>query len=173
MLIGVLSDTHGSVSAARAAVAILRERDVDFLIHLGDVGASEVLAELVGTRCHVVFGNCDDERELGRVAFHFGLTVDHPAGEIKIGGRTIAYTHGHLQIHLNNAIGRGADYLLHGHTHEIRDEMIGSTRIINPGALFRAQRLTVATLDPLNGDAEWITVPKPDGSASPWRGSMG
>jgi predicted phosphodiesterase len=49
----------------------------------------------------------------------------------------------------------GVDYLLHGHSHEVRDERVGRTRIINPGALCRAARYTAAILDP---DADALEV---------------
>jgi predicted phosphodiesterase len=55
--------------------------------------------------------------------------------------------HGH-EPGFARALGtQGADYVLHGHTHVTRDERIGKTRIINPGALCRAAKKTVATLD--------------------------
>jgi predicted phosphodiesterase len=39
------------------------------------------------------------------------------------------------------------DYLFHGHTHVQDSNTIGSTRVINPGALSKAARYTFATLD--------------------------
>jgi predicted phosphodiesterase len=39
------------------------------------------------------------------------------------------------------------DYLLLGHSHVRKDERIGKTRIVNPGALHRANPRTAATLD--------------------------
>jgi len=39
------------------------------------------------------------------------------------------------------------DVVIHGHTHRWRDEVIGRTRFINPGALHRASSWTVALLD--------------------------
>ncbi|MBI2647490.1 metallophosphoesterase family protein, partial [Candidatus Woesearchaeota archaeon] len=39
------------------------------------------------------------------------------------------------------------DYVLTGHTHIKRDEKIGKTRIINPGALFGIHPYTIALLD--------------------------
>jgi predicted phosphodiesterase len=57
------------------------------------------------------------------------------------------------------AITGGADYLIHGHTHELRDERTAGTRIINHGALHRAPRFTVATLVPATGELQIIEVP--------------
>jgi predicted phosphodiesterase len=61
---------------------------------------------------------------------------------------------------LEQALASGADYLLHGHTHVTRDERVGKTRLINPGALFRAARYTAAVLDPSSDDVELIEVSK-------------
>lgn len=149
MLIGVLSDSHGRVEMTRKAVELLVSRGAETLIHLGDVGTEHVLDELIGHHAYVVFGNCDwDIAGLTRHAECMGITVVHPLGWLDIEGRRIAFTHGHLPHLMQDAIDSGADYLLHGHTHEIRDERVDRTRVINPGALFRAARYTAALLDP-------------------------
>ena len=65
----------------------------------------------------------------------------------RIGGKQIAVFHGH-EGPFHWAIDHlEVDYLLHGHTHVVRDERVSGKRIINPGALHRAARKTVATLD--------------------------
>jgi predicted phosphodiesterase len=61
---------------------------------------------------------------------------------------------------MEQALRDGADYLLHGHTHELRDERIGRTRMINPGALFRAARYTAALLDPRADRLEILALPR-------------
>jgi predicted phosphodiesterase len=74
------------------------------------------------------------------------------------GGRKLAFTHGHLPRLVQEAMQTGADYLLHGHTHEVRDERICGVRVINPGALFRAARYTAALLDPEADRLEFIEI---------------
>jgi predicted phosphodiesterase len=59
---------------------------------------------------------------------------------------------------MQEAVAEGANYLLHGHTHEPRDERIESTRVINPGALFRARRYTVALLEPEKDRLQFVDV---------------
>jgi predicted phosphodiesterase len=83
-----------------------------------------------------------------RYAEHLDIDVRHPMGEITIDGKRIAFTHGHLYECVKQALASGVDYLLFGHTLEVRDERIGRTRVINPGALHRAARYTAALLDP-------------------------
>lgn len=158
-LIGLLSDTHGRVEAARAGVALLRERGATMLIHLGDVGSEAVLDELVGIESHLVFGNCDfDDESMKRYAELLGITVHHPLGTLDVEGRRLAFTHGHIQHLLEFALRQGADYVLHGHTHVRRDERVDATRVINPGALHRASPLSVALLDPARDTLEFLDV---------------
>jgi predicted phosphodiesterase len=48
---------------------------------------------------------------------------------------------------MERAIAEGARYLCHGHTHRQADDRQGSTRVLNPGALFRAKTYSVGLLD--------------------------
>lgn len=131
------------------------------LIHLGDVGTAAVIDALVANRldtdqrveAHLVFGNCDWEaKPLARYAAELGVIAHDKAGEMMIDGKRIIFTHGHINSIMDHAIQRHADYLLHGHTHLQSDSTIERTRVINPGALFRASRHTVALLTPGSGE---------------------
>ena len=149
VILGVLSDSHGRAAMTRHAIDALRAGGAETFIHLGDFETPDVLDELAGLDAHVVFGNCDaDEAKLRRYAQSLSIAVHHPAGRLRIGDRTVAFTHGHLERELQTALQEEADYLLHGHTHVVRDERVGATRVINPGALFRARRYTAALLIP-------------------------
>lgn len=160
MLIGLLSDSHGRVASTRVAVALLRDRGAELLLHLGDLGGEAVVDELVGHNARIVLGNCDwPEQPLIRYAGLVGVAVDHPVGRLVIDGKRLAYTHGHLTGLLRVALDESVDYLLHGHTHARRDERVGRTRIINPGALFRADRYTAALLDPAGDRVEIVELP--------------
>jgi predicted phosphodiesterase len=90
---------------------------------------------------------------------------------VEIEGRSIAVFHGHepqfLTIEravlrndarlLADAAG-GRRYVLHGHSHVPRDVRLGEVRVINPGALHRAARHTVATLDPARDEVRFSSV---------------
>jgi putative phosphoesterase len=161
--IGVISDTHGSAPMARRAIAALVARGARQIVHLGDVGSESVLDLMAGLDATVVFGNCDDERGLARYAEAIGIRVAHPACVIEVKHpcariTRIGMTHGHLEHEVDRLFRSEVDYLLHGHTHEVRDEMVGRTRVLNPGALHRARRYTALLLDPRSGSAEWIDV---------------
>lgn len=162
MLIGILSDSHGRADTTALAVAALKERGAEVLLHLGDIGHEKVINELVGCNARIVFGNCDwDWQSLDRYAQLVGVGVDHPLGILEADGKRIAFTHGHLADVMNQVLENQVDYLLHGHTHEVSDQRHGKTRIINPGALFRAARYTAAVLDPLGDELIFLDIPKP------------
>jgi len=147
--LGILSDSHGRFLIVRKALLLLEELGAAHFIHCGDVGGIEVFEELVGRPCTFVWGNTDVPAG-GLLAFLHSAGVSVPTSVptlLDFDGQRIAVYHGH-----EPGFGRAAhtlkvDYILHGHTHEPRDESVGSVRIINPGALHRARIKTVAILD--------------------------
>jgi putative phosphoesterase len=155
--IGLLSDSHGRAITTRRAVAVLRDHGAQVLLHLGDVGTVEVIDELVvdaaahptHTASRLVFGNTDwDLDSLARYAADLGVANDHPIGTIALdGGGVLAYTHGDRDDLMTQALKQQVRYLCHGHTHRASDTSRSGTRIINPGALFRAREYTAALLD--------------------------
>jgi len=156
--VGILSDSHGQVDRTRRAIEALQVAGASEFIHCGDVEIEQVLDVLAGLRAHVTFGNCDAAGPLGRYASTIGLHAAHPLGEVMIDGRRIAFTHGDNARALGAALQDRPDFLLHGHTHERRDETIQGVRVINPGALHRARPHTVALLVPATGELRFIEV---------------
>jgi hypothetical protein len=176
-ILGLISDTHGRDLLTLEAARLLRARGAEVLIHLGDIGSEAVLDALVdaevavapsaslddgapkgqretagsGARppaVRIVFGNTDyDADDLARHARVLGIHVDDPVGRIEVDWKSVVFTHGHLQREVQEALRAPPDYLCHGHTHVVRDDRVGRTRILNPGALHRARRHTVGLLD--------------------------
>jgi len=73
----------------------------------------------------------------------------------------VAVVHGHHRPTLMQAVRSGLyDLIVTGHSHRLRDERVGSTRVANPGALYRAARYTCAVLNTGSGVLEIIPVPK-------------
>lgn len=149
MLIGILSDTHGRAQMTAAAVALLRDRGAEFFIHCGDIGGENVLDELAGLPCAVVFGNTDWDRDkLARYAARLGIQVGDPFADLELAGKRLAVLHGDDHELMQQLLAsQQYHYLLHGHTHVRCDQRVGRTRVINPGALQRARKKSVATLD--------------------------
>lgn len=126
----VTSDTHGRLHALHKIVTDRMEEAACF-IHLGD-GWKEIeeIREIYPkVKLYSVCGNCD-----------FGCHT--PAvGQIDIGGKSIYYTHGHLQnvkygldSLKQTARDCGADILLYGHTHQSRTEYDDGLYVMNPGS---------------------------------------
>lgn len=154
-IIGLLSDSHGRAETTRLAVERLRGAGAEILIHLGDIEAPEVLDAMVvegaagaTVAAHVVFGNADHEwAELARHARAIGLVVAHPVGRLEVDFKTVMFLHGNDPQAMSWALAQQPDYVCHGHTHQASDMRLGRTRIISPGALFRARPRTAAVLD--------------------------
>ncbi|NOG52818.1 MAG: metallophosphoesterase family protein [Planctomycetes bacterium] len=158
--IGILSDSHGQFDMTRNAIDVLTQAGAQVFIHTGDICDERVLDTLAGLKAHVVFGNCDwNWQHLARYAELLGVHAQHPCGRISVGEATIAFAHGDRPSHERSSVAKQVDYFCHGHTHEIRDERKGSTRVINPGALYNARRYTVATLHPARDVLEFLEVP--------------
>jgi putative phosphoesterase len=168
--IGLLSDSHGRAGTTARAVRLLIEQQVDLLLHLGDIGTLEVIDALIerldaqgnpDPPVRLVFGNTDwDLNALARYAKQLGLIVDDPMGRLTFNDKTLVYQHGHHEAALAQALAEGVNYLCHGHTHRMRDERLGNTRVINPGALFRAAEYTVAVLDTESDNLVFLQVPQ-------------
>lgn len=160
MLVGILSDTHDRADAMSAAVQLLQRHGAEFFIHCGDVGSERMLDFLAGLNAAFVWGNNDwDRAGLERYARRLGIDCRGQLAELQLGGKNIAVLHGDDE-RLKDGIltAQQHDYLLHGHTHLRHDELVGRTRVINPGALHRAKEKSVALLDPALDRLEFFRV---------------
>ena len=150
------------------------------LIHLGDIGSVEVIDAFTGlvdgdghiVPARLVFGNTDwDAQSLARYALSIDVSVDHPAGRLELDlqgtpnhlkgnpqADQLIFTHGDDPQIMENALAQQVRYLCHGHTHRAADQMQETTRVINPGALFRAQTYTAALLDTENDQLSFYPV---------------
>lgn len=149
MRIGILSDSHGKHEMVRRAMQWFDGQNVTHFIHCGDVGGTAVFDEMVSGCCHFVWGNCDID-DAGTIAYLKTVGIALPTEvplRLKLGGKRLAVFHGHEPEANHMERLANVDYVFHGHSHRRRDERVGSLRIINPGALFRARPASVAVLD--------------------------
>lgn len=150
-MIGIISDIHDNVYALRVVVGILKEKGVDLVVHCGDTVSPLTLGELAELKTKVIFGNCDGERQgLSQVAAKLGFEEITEVKEFEYKGKKFFVCHGKNKALLQQKIAsQQYDYILTGHTHVLRDEKVGKTRIINPGTLYLGDDLnTIALLDP-------------------------
>jgi uncharacterized protein len=80
-------------------------------------------------------------------------------GELELGGKTFAVFHGDdFTLSRRLTLEKRHDYLLQGHSHVRMDERVGRMRVINPGALHRANPKTVAVLDTESDALQFLTI---------------
>jgi putative phosphoesterase len=142
MRIGIISDTHGLLRPEAAE----RLRGVRHIIHAGDIGHPEVIAELRKIApVTAVRGNVDRDE--------WAAEYRNSAG-VKLGGRSIYVLHNLKELDLD-PVAAGIDAVVSGHSHRPRIETVGGVLYLNPGSA-GPRRFTLpvslATLE-LTGDA--------------------
>ena len=156
----ILSDTHENELAMRDAITIIKERNPPLIIHLGDIISPLVLDIFEGLPMQFIFGNNDGERAglIKKCEIYNWEISDELITNID--GKSIFCAHGHRddwRIAINE---QRFNYVFHGHTHLAKDERRGKTRIINPGALFRATEYSFVFIDFALDNVEWIKISK-------------
>jgi putative phosphoesterase len=142
------------------ATGAIRVKRVSSASDCGDIISPPTLERFAGLPMRVVYGNNDGERSgLKKKCLEFGFGEIDDTICFTHAGKTFFVNHGTSVRVLNEAIdSQSYDYVLHGHTHEERNQVIGSTRVINPGALYSAERYTIAFLRPETGDVEFVEI---------------
>lgn len=160
MLLGIVSDTHGHLENARAAVRMLESLEVQQVIHCGDIGSPDIPHLFSAWPTHFVFGNVDyDEADLRTAIRRAKLTCHDRFGELELAGRKIAFLHSDDGKRFHQTIESGRyDLVCYGHTHIARIERIGPTLVLNPGALYRARPHTLAIVNLPSLEAHTVTV---------------
>ncbi|WP_407181478.1 metallophosphoesterase family protein [Bradyrhizobium sp. STM 3562] len=137
MRIGVISDTHGLLRPE----AVQRLAGVAQIIHAGDIGRPEIIAELRRIAPVIAIrGNVDT----GHWAEGYPETR-----MVKLGGRSIYVLHDIHQLQLDPA-SSGVDVVISGHSHRPRIETIGGVLYLNPGSAGPRRfnlPITLATLE--------------------------
>ena len=149
MLIGIVSDTHDHVTPYLVGLQRLRAMGAEYFIHCGDVGSEQILDLLAGFPTTFVWGNNDwDTLDLEAYAKQLQIHCAGRFASLTLDGKEIAVIHGDDETLKRKILAEQKhDYLLQGHTHVFKDVKIGKTRIINPGALHRANPKSVALLN--------------------------
>ena len=160
MKIGILADTHDELARTRAAVRLLQEQGVEAIIHCGDLTGPEIVATCAVLPLYFTFGNHDADTVpyLKAAAEEHGAVCLGWGGEVTLAGKRLAVVHGHLTFDLRPLLQAEPDYLFSGHSHIAGEWIQGGTRRINPGALHRTERFSVAVLDIDTGELSYLFV---------------
>ena len=144
MGIGLISDTHG-IFRSQARELLL---DCDHIIHAGDVNDPETLVEIRRIApTTVVRGNMD----MGSWASEL-----KDVERVEIGGFSIVVVHNLQHLDLTEL---EADVVVHGHTHQYKEERRGKMLVINPGSA-GPRRFTLPITMAIMTLGEGITVQK-------------
>ncbi len=160
-MIGIISDTHDNTDNVQKAVEIFKKSNVDFVIHCGDLCAPVTIRYFEGLVVHFVKGNVDGAGEnIKRFLEEMGGFYYDRILEMEYEGKRIAALHYNEMILKQMIDSQKYDYIFHGHTHRIRDERIGRTRIINPGTHYLAHKENhyIVLLDVEKDKAEFIKI---------------
>lgn len=143
MLIAVIADTHGKLPSS----VLPALRTAEEIWHLGDFCDLATLQAVIaiGRPFYGVLGNND-----------YGLDLPEKLKLERVG-------HTFLLIHIPPRHHGGAEFLIHGHTHVPRDEMVNGTRVLNPGTIGKPNKgvpPSWAWLDiGSDGNVTWTIVP--------------
>jgi putative phosphoesterase len=149
MRLGVISDTHGHVQRTRPAVRMFESLEVDAVLHCGDIGSLAVVELFAAWPAHFVFGNCDyDTKQLAAGIRKAGQTCHELFGDLEFEGVRVALLHSHERQRFREAVDGGDyDLVCYGHTHVAAIDRRGGTLVLNPGAVYRANPLSVAVVE--------------------------
>ncbi|MCO6043615.1 YfcE family phosphodiesterase [Aeoliella sp. ICT_H6.2] len=160
MRLGIVSDSHGHTDHTRPAIRLLESLQVDAVLHCGDIGSGEVVKMFAAWPTHFVFGNCDyDQSGLAKAIEDAGQHCHGLFGDLEFEGTRIALLHSHernrFQSVLDNPVYRAVCY---GHTHVAEKLEHNGKLVLNPGALYRAAKHSIAILDVPQCEAEIIEL---------------
>ena len=160
MRLGVVSDTHGHENNTRQAVRLLESLEVERLLHCGDIGTPAIIELLAAWPTDYVLGNCDyDYGSLVGAIEHSGGTFHDQFAELEIADTRIALLHSHDRQKFQQATDSGQyDLVCYGHSHIASIDRHGETTVLNPGALYRANPLSIAVVELPAVEANIVTL---------------
>lgn len=128
MKVLIVSDTHRKNDNY---FAVIKQQKPDLVIHCGDAEGSEyALTEAAGCPVYIVLGNNDFFSQLPREL------------EVMVGPYKVWVTHGHnYYVYMSSehikreALARGMDIVMYGHTHKPVVDQSGDVIVVNPGSL--------------------------------------
>ncbi|MEM2896755.1 MAG: metallophosphoesterase [Candidatus Bathyarchaeia archaeon] len=164
MKIGLISDSHDNIPMIDLSIKKLNELGVELVLHAGDFIASFAVARYKALNMNLigVYGNNDGDKALIKQKFkEVGKEMRGYFAEIKIDGSKISLLHGHDGELLNSLINsRAYEFIVHGHTHQIRIEKFDKTLVINPGEVcgYLSGKSTIGVLDTASKEVKIIEL---------------
>jgi len=175
MLVGVLSDTHDHVSNTLKAIEYFINKDIDLIIHLGDI-ISPFMPRFIKRfveergaklRLHAVLGNNDgDVYLLYKLFSEYGWALYSGPVTIDLDGKHFYLMHGHgspeftENMALLIAEKMNVSGVLYGHTHKRVLKYVDNKLLLNPGEVcgYLSGEATIALLNTDDLKVEFIQL---------------
>ena len=135
-MMGIMGDSHDNIDAVGKAVEFFNSRDVDLIVHTGDLVSMftlEALSKLKGD-LKMVFGNNEGERSnIAKKVQELGWEIGDML-EFEYDGKKVAVYHGQNPSILDALVkSKKYDIVATGHTHTPEVTMEDNTLIVNSG----------------------------------------
>jgi len=155
------SDIHGSYYYANLLVEKFKKGNFDKLVLLGDIlyhgprndlprdyAPKKVIPLLNDIKDSIlaVQGNCD--AEVDQMVLNFPINRE---GFIEVNGHTFYLTHGHHH-NPNEPLNVDSGVVLYGHTHVIKDTLVGNVHYINPGSTSIPKEIMIHSYGVIDND---------------------
>jgi len=135
MKLGIISDSHDNMDNIARSIRIFREKDVSYVLHLGDYVNPNSVRAFQGIKLVGIFGNNDGDKFRLMTAFNdISGDIKGEFYEFEEAGLKFACYHGTEQP-IKDALIKCSKYdvVLSGHTHKYENIRIGKTLVLNPG----------------------------------------
>lgn len=165
MNIAIISDSHDNIPNIEKFIKWANGNNAGAVIHCGDICAPSIIKNFLGPKLncpvHLIHGNVSDRELLAKVSEQFkNVTLHGDFGEVKLGGKKVAFAHYPNQAKELAELGK-YDLVFYGHNHQPWDEVVGKTRMLNPGTLAGMfNRATFAVYETGTGKAELMLLEK-------------
>lgn len=162
MRFAVVSDTHNNRKSTEVALASIRDRGIETIVHCGDICDAETVRLFADFEVRFVIGNGDRDLQSLATAVKsvFGRGCLAPFFEFEIGSVSFGACHGHTET-LARLIDSGQHSIVfHGHSHRRKDQHIRSTRVVNPGAIggLKPESRSYCVVDPTIESIDFVEV---------------
>ena len=156
IMVGIIADSHDNRRTISKAVEVFNQSGVSMVFHAGDLISPFTADDFSRLNCKMtaVFGNNDGEK-IGLHHTYSKLgTIGQGPKKCEFQGKRFVLMHEpHCIDELS--MGKQADVIIYGHTHEI-DIRKGDTLVINPGEAgqWLTGKATIALLDLITMEVE-------------------
>lgn len=167
MKIALISDIHDNIDQLMWALEHIEGSEAQHVFCMGDIASPYAVERLATLSLPIlsVFGNNDgDKAQIMRVALDPDNTLtfaQRDFGEIELESKKYFLTH-YPELAEHAALSGKYSAVFHGHTHEMRNEKIKDTPIINPGKLasYPGETISIAYYDTETKEVDFIIKDK-------------